>query len=85
MDLVCMSVHHGEQSMDAINRNVGMMCEEGQEGDVPRIIFRIPVGRRSLQRVFVLGEKEVTHSKAGSGFSCCCLYCQTPKHKQVLY
>lgn len=85
MDPVCVSMYHGEQTTDAISRNVGMLCEEGQEGDVPGTMFGIPVGRRSLQRVFVLGEKEVTRSKAGSGLSCCCLCCQTQKRKQGLY
>lgn len=41
--------------MEAINRSVGMMHEEGQEGDVPRTILGLPVGGQSLRNVTSVG------------------------------
>lgn len=44
--------------MGAINRNVGMMYEEGQEGDVPRTILGLPVGGQSLRKVITVGQRK---------------------------
>lgn len=51
-------MRHRKHSTEAINRNVGMMYEEGQEGDVPRTILGLPVGGQSLRKVIAVGQRE---------------------------
>lgn len=48
----------GKHARDAINRSVGRMYKEGQEGHVPRSILGLPVGGQSLRKVIAVGQRK---------------------------
>lgn len=58
MDISSWSMCYGKHSNEPINRNVGRMYKEGQEGHMPRSILGLPVGGQSLRKVNAVGQKK---------------------------